>query len=102
MRMSETIRRVVHRVKEDRDSYPVTNIRWTWGVILFVLPLVGTALMEGWSVGGTVGAGLLGVGVLLLFSVLSYGIEFHEERTGARVILAVTLAAILTALIGFT
>lgn len=98
--MNKGLRNRLVQVAEDRDSYPVTNVRWGIGVAFFVLPLVVVAARDSVSVWGVVGAGSLGVGFVLVMSLLKYGMDFHEERVGARVLLSACLALIVTGVVG--
>lgn len=82
-------------IRSNRDDYPVTNIRWSYGIAFFIAPCALVGVQEG-SLRFTIGGALFGLATCLFFSLAAYGANRYQESLIARITLALIITSIAT------
>lgn len=86
---------VLSTVRENPDDYPLTNVRWSYGIAFFVAPCALVGIQEG-NPKLAVGGAALGLAFCLFMSFGMYGMERYQESLPARITLALTITSLAT------
>lgn len=87
-------------IREHPDEYPITNVRWEYGLAFFILPPAAAGYMEG-GPRLAVSGFALGLGITLFASLLFYSGDKYDDSLPARITLAALLTAVVCLLAGF-